>query len=241
MVGITDGALGRHGRALGGKVIKNVAGYDLAKLLSGSFGTLGLILEVAVQAAPAPARTRHGGRRPATGPSCSAAAPRRSRTPRSRRSASTPPGRTAGARSWPASPAAAASDHAEAALALLSETGLEPALGEADDELWERQRAGQRSADGVVLRVAGLQTDLPRLAELADVTGATLVGRAGLGVSWLKLEGLSDADAAKAVGGAAGPPAPGACVVLDAPAAVRRELDVVGRARPGPPRARAAA
>ena len=101
------------------------------------------------------------------------------------------------------------------------------------DELWERQRAGQRSADGVVLRVAGVQTDLPRLAELADVTGASLVGRAGLGVFWLKLEGLSDADAAKAAAELRARLQPRACVVLDAPEAVRRELDVWDESDPG--------
>ena len=38
----------------GGRVIKNVAGYDLAKLFAGSFGTLGLILQVAVRLHPMP-------------------------------------------------------------------------------------------------------------------------------------------------------------------------------------------
>ena len=41
----------------GGKVIKNVAGYDLGKLMAGSFGTLGAIVEVAVRLHPRPEHT----------------------------------------------------------------------------------------------------------------------------------------------------------------------------------------
>jgi len=49
-----DGALIRGG----GKVVKNVAGYDLVKLYIGSLGTLGLIVEVTLKLRPRPEADR---------------------------------------------------------------------------------------------------------------------------------------------------------------------------------------
>jgi glycolate oxidase FAD binding subunit len=54
LIGITvvraDGVVAHAG----GKVVKNVAGYDLGKLFTGSYGTLGLIVEAAFRLHPLP-------------------------------------------------------------------------------------------------------------------------------------------------------------------------------------------
>lgn len=58
VIGVTivlaDGTVARSG----GHVIKNVAGYDLAKLLYGSLGSLGLIAEVVFRLHPRPVESR---------------------------------------------------------------------------------------------------------------------------------------------------------------------------------------
>lgn len=59
LIGITvvraDGIVARAG----GKVVKNVAGYDLGKLLAGSYGTLGLMTEATFRLHPRPPAAAH--------------------------------------------------------------------------------------------------------------------------------------------------------------------------------------
>jgi glycolate oxidase FAD binding subunit len=71
LIGVTlvraDGVVAKAG----GKVVKNVAGYDLGKLVTGSYGTLGLITECVFRLHPLPAATavvrRHVGSAQAAG------------------------------------------------------------------------------------------------------------------------------------------------------------------------------
>ncbi|GGM66605.1 FAD-linked oxidase [Thermopolyspora flexuosa] len=51
---LADGTIAKSG----GKVVKNVAGYDLGKLFTGSYGTLGVIAEAAFRLHPLPADRR---------------------------------------------------------------------------------------------------------------------------------------------------------------------------------------
>src|SRR5205807_1135495 len=53
-IALADGTLARSG----GKVVKNVAGYDLPKLITGAFGTLGVITGAVFRLHPLPRRTR---------------------------------------------------------------------------------------------------------------------------------------------------------------------------------------
>ncbi|WP_242683563.1 glycolate oxidase subunit GlcE [Paenalcaligenes suwonensis] len=54
-VKIVDG-LGQH-LSFGGQVMKNVAGYDVSRVIAGSFGSLGVIDELSIKVLPIPERT----------------------------------------------------------------------------------------------------------------------------------------------------------------------------------------
>jgi glycolate oxidase FAD binding subunit len=221
-VALSDGSIARAG----GKVIKNVAGYDLAKLFAGSFGTLGLILSVNVRlhALPAGTATTLGA---CDDPDVLAAA--------ARALSSAPLEFEALDIAWRAGRGGLlarcggpqASRRAQRAARLMTDLGLaEAQVTDDDDGLWERQRAGQRSRRLALVRIAAPPRTLAAVLRAADECGGTLVGRAALGSSFVELEPGAVAQLRERL-------APGTVVtLLDAPESLRAELDPWGPAQP---------
>lgn len=219
-VALSDGSLAQAGS----KVIKNVAGYDLAKLFSGSFGTLGLITQVAVRLHPRPATQAT-----ATGATDDPV--------RLQKAASALVGSPLEAQAldvrWEAGEGMvlarfagiAAVEQAAHAEGLLAAAGVDAQTVEDDEPLWAAQRAAQRSTDGAVVRVSGRPTQLADVCVAADVAGATLAGRAALGLSWIALPAAAPGDLVHAIARLREVLHPSPCVVLDAPAYVRAHLD----------------
>jgi glycolate oxidase FAD binding subunit len=192
-VALSDGTVA----SAGGKVIKNVAGYDLAKLFTGSMGTLGAILEVSARLHPLPPTTATvaGGSRDAA--VVARAASELSHSPLEYQALDVRWGGGDGA-VLARFAGAASREQAEAAARVVAPAGVEPEIVDDDESIWRVQREGQRSADWAVLRVSATQTDLPNLCAAVDRLGGRLVGRAGLGLSWVVLPDRSpeEADAA---------------------------------------------
>lgn len=220
-VALSDGTLARSG----GKVIKNVAGYDLAKLFAGSLGTLGLVVEVAVRLHPRPARTATVVGRGSDPAALSRGAAALAHAPLEADALDVAWEGGTGAvltRFGSADPRPRAGEAADR----LRTAGLEVEVVENDDAgLWSRQRAGQRAGSGVVVKVSALAGKLALLLETAEALAGAVVGRAGLGLSWVRLPQASTGDLVAAVEDLRRRLAPAPCVVLDAPAEVRAKVD----------------
>jgi glycolate oxidase FAD binding subunit len=224
---LADGSVARAG----GTVIKNVAGYDLAKLFTGSYGTLGLIAEIAVRLHPLPRVTATAVGRSEDPARLAAAAAALTRLPLEADAFDV---------GWDARGGAilvrlsgeTASERVARALPGLADAGLTTSVEHYDEHIWTRQREGQRSPEGVVVKVAAGQSALRTVLEAARDAGATVVGRAALGLSWLRLDGLDDATAIARVEALRRDLAPASVTVLDAPAAVREALDPWGPVDP---------
>ena len=217
---LADGTVARSG----GKVIKNVAGYDLAKLFCGSFGTLGLIARVAVRLHPlAPKTLTLVARATRIGPIRDAALAL-AKLPvefdcldvryagghgevLGRLGGSDPGGRL------------------KAAIRELEKLPVEIETVHDDAETWSAQRTAQRSTDGSVLKISGLPSRVDELMQAAKTAGSSLVGRAAMGVYWITVDG-DEADQVAAIEDLRERLSDFSCMVADAPEAVRRKVDV---------------
>ena len=247
IIGITmvraDGQIAHSG----GKVVKNVAGYDLGKLLAGSYGTLGVIAEAAFRLHPVPAAAAW-----VSATADGAAAAQRL---------------MATAADSPQAPSAAELDQAgrgqplRAAVLLEGDPdgvaeragqlrGLLAGAGGADvtvaggpPDWWGR--AGVADLDQTLVRIAFWAGELAEVARAVDDAAAAaglnpaLGGSAAAGVLHARLPASAEpaavagfVTALRAAGPLAGtgeaPPARGSAVVLHAPPAVRAAVDVWG-------------
>ncbi|MDQ3648568.1 MAG: FAD-binding oxidoreductase [Actinomycetota bacterium] len=228
-VGLSDGSVARAG----GKVIKNVAGYDLSKLLTGSLGSLGLILELSLRLHPKPPATATAAGETTDPSVLAAAALELANAPLEARGLDLRFGGGDGAllaRFGGAAPRSGA----QAAARLMERAGLQTSLVDADDGIWERQREGQRSPGGTALRVSTLPSRFGDLLAAVQRLDGRVVARPGLGLAWVAFEDRSPGEAAEAVRGLRRELSPAPCAVLDAPAEVRSLIDPWPLPAPGP-------
>jgi glycolate oxidase FAD binding subunit len=196
----------------GGNVVKNVAGYDLGRLMCGSFGSLAAIVSATFKLAPAPAATTSlvcdFASADALG-RASAAIAESQLDPmcvdvRIDAGAGVAPGGThrllirfAGLSlvndaQW---------TEAERRLAPFDPRPSDAVSGEAERQAWDDQTRGPWSSSGAVVRLSWLPATLPAVADLVATLGRTtgamltLTARAALGAGHLRIDGDSPTQA----------------------------------------------
>jgi glycolate oxidase FAD binding subunit len=214
-VALSDGTIAKSG----GKVIKNVAGYDIAKLFSGAFGTLGAILEVSVRLHSAPPDTATAVGSTDDPVVLGSAAQQLSMAPLELEALDVAwrgdRGEVLAQLGGPGAP-----ERADRVAAIMHEAELEAAeISDNDAEIWSRQRAGQRSARAAVLRVATRPSLLAEVVRATRAAGGSLVGRAALGLSWIELAPDQVSAVRERLGASA------VAVLLDMPAGARDQLE----------------
>jgi glycolate oxidase FAD binding subunit len=185
-----DGTVARAG----GKVVKNVAGYDLARMLCGSRGSLAVLASATFKLAPLAPVSRTV---VATAPNARACADlalavAASPTAPSAVELESPPHRLLIRFE---STARAADMQADAAAALCLAHGANAAVVADDEErsLWsgyERAVWGD-SSNGLLVKTSVLPTEVADLLDLAGVSFAA--GRAALGIVYLRADGIAGA------------------------------------------------
>ncbi|WP_328469929.1 FAD-binding oxidoreductase [Actinoplanes sp. NBC_00393] len=217
LIGITvvrpDGRIAKAG----GKVVKNVAGYDLGKLYTGSFGTLGLITECVFRLHPVPAASAFVR---ATAPPGHTARILGAQLAATAIEVHAAPGTDPEIAVRLEGTAEGVRDRAETVAGLLDG-------GEITDEpppWW-----GVAPPGDVTVKLTGVLSQVPALVATAVGAGATVSGSAGAGVLYagFPAEGCDPHSRVELLRAAA-VRASGHLVVLTAPEGVRDTLDLWG-------------
>ena len=219
---LADGRIAKSG----GKVIKNVAGYDLGKLFSGSMGTLGLIARVALRLHPKPPRTVTLVASTASPEALQAGALAIAALPLEMESLDVSWSGGVGAvlaRFGGAAPEGRGATAREG----LADIDVDVEITDDDADLWLEQARAQRSVDGAAVKISGLPTEAARIVAAAESAGGRLVGRAALGLYWVTIDGAPDELVAQ-IDELRAAVRPWPVVVTDAPDDVRYKVDVWG-------------
>lgn len=223
----------------GGRVVKNVTGYDLCKLLTGSYGTLAVMTEISVKVLPAPEATRTVALANLDDARAVAAMTHGLNSPHELSGAAHLPNADGRARTLlrVEGPVPSVEARAQALRDELKPFGAAEILGDAESEkLWKSVREAAPLAVGerVVWRVSLAPTAAP--AFLGAVRAALDVEHFldwGGGLVWLAVRGMEDGGTARiraALGGQ------GHATLIRAPAALRAAVPVF---EPLPPAAAA--
>ncbi len=232
---LSDGTVARSG----GHVIKNVAGYDLAKLVHGSLGSLALIAEVVVRLHPRPAASLTiAGRADAA--QATAAALALAASPMEPAAVEWVGGTETGTLYVREDGSAAHVENAVTRAAQLLQTlgvAAGPLASGEDRVAWQKHAAAVLGADDeTVLRISSRPSDLAHLVQQAsEAVGSSdvalqVVSSAGLGLHTFRLRGGEPADHARVVTSVRTYAASrGASVLLrQRPSAVDRLVDALG-------------
>ena len=207
----------------GGRVVKNVTGYDLNKLYIGSLGTLGLVTELTFKVSPKPEAERTLVARFSSAAAACAAVYRTLRSPLTPSALElTTDNRLVARLSGFEKPLARmASDLTTFAREAGATEVEEPADA---DQIWRELRAGPTvGPEGALLKMSVPITQVPWAMSLAPNAQAS----AGVGVVRLALDGGDLLAAIRRVRAEAGEHL-GSLVVERAPIGVKREIDVFG-------------